>query len=496
LKLTDINLPALNGVREITGQKTAYLRLKLEPTCNVNTSVPRIGVNFSGKRPCGENINTGEKVYYSSYLPLSGMSSSLPVEVQNPVIATTDFICHQSDTLLVKFRKTTDPTVSVAVTDSVAIIVPKALHLKDATSIVYSLPEGGGESSVPAQSGTVDPSTIRARIDGDTCVIAWLLPKGYCDALQSGDGSGTLQSEYNEYKICLQMDDPEDYFDGNIRAGIITGASLKAGFCPNTSVLTEVHAIANIITRATHTTWNGTDNDWNNTANWLDGIPGKCSDVTVNFSSKYPELIGTIRIDSIHFDAHTEIGKVPWLNYNKATTALEILSNQWYLLSAPLKDMYSGDYILYHNNRFVPIAYMCMYQSEDHWTGAEKKVAEWTASFGAANIPLSPGSGYAVWIDRDPTGSQVAFDFPKDSMSYVIYNQQGTEIIWTDHIPSNGRNNNRRFIYDDKFSQTSDKNNRAFDLPVENGSDVLYTNLLILRLGWQFVQGNGSHCPE
>ncbi|MDR1121061.1 MAG: hypothetical protein LBM08_09095 [Dysgonamonadaceae bacterium] len=477
LKLSDINLPALSGTSgEITGQKTVYLRLKLEPTCDVNTSAPRIEVSFSGKRPCGEDINTGGKVYYSSYLPLSGMSSSLTVEVLNPVIATVDFSCHQSDTLVVKFRKTTDPTVSVAVTDSVSVIVPKALYLKDATAIVYSLPEGVGGSSVPAQSGTVDPSTIRARIDGDTRVIAWPLPKGYYDALQSGGGSGTVQSEHNEYKICLQMDDPEDYFEGNIQAGIITGASLKTGVCENTSLLTEVHTIS-VITRAAQTVWAGSDADWNLAANWTNGVPGACTDAEISASPMFFPVLAdtTARVNAIHFPFGTEIGGIPYLNYNRATVDLTVTSNRWYLLSSPFMDMYSGDYIL-GSTRNNPAVYIRRYQSEDLFSGAAKKVASWTSSFGQTNIRLTPGTGYAIWVATDENESRT-FDFPKDAMSYDVYNKGGTSVAYTETIPS--RADSYHFAFYDKFSQSNGKDNRSFDLSVENGDNTGYSNLLI-----------------
>jgi hypothetical protein len=487
LKLADIDLPALNGtLGEVLGNDTVRLRLKLIPRCDVDLSSPRIALSLFGKRLCGDTIASNNQLYYSSFLPLGGITSSLSpdMEVVAPAIATTDFICKQSDTLSVKFRVINNVAINIAATDSLFVIVPHSLTLKDATSIRYSLPAGSAGSPVTAQSGIVPPTSIAIQettIGGNHVnIITWPIPKDYFDALKGTGATGTAQANYNEYKLCLQMNDPEDYFNDSIQAGIITGASIGAS-CGTVSTRENMKKHA-FTARGIHTTWLGnaaTDNkNWFNAGNWSDGVPGKCTNVTIAAQAgNFPTLSDTLRIDSIHFNAGMEIGGVPYLNYRKASVDLKTQSNQWHLVSAPLMGMYSGDYIL-SGNRTNPPVYMRKYQSRDYWTGEQKKVAQWTTSFGTTNVPLSPGTGYAVWVDKDPT-QDLIFNFPKDSMSYAVYNQAGTAILWKEQIPAGGRDNSYRFAFDDKFSQSAGKNSREFDLPVENGADATYTNLLL-----------------
>ncbi|MDR1119841.1 MAG: hypothetical protein LBM08_02875, partial [Dysgonamonadaceae bacterium] len=422
LNLSDLDLPALGGsAGELPGQTNNYLRLKFKPNCNVSTSAMRMEASLSGKRPCGTDLSTA--TFYSMYITLSGVTASLQVAVAVPTVATNRFNCHQSDTLRVSFRKTGAQTVSVTGTDSLFIIIPRSLHLVGATPIRYALPAGSVGSTVTAQFGTIALGNIVERAyDADTRIISWAMPKEYFDALSDAQGSGfgstgSVQSEYNQYGICIGMDEPEVYFEGAIQVGVITGAS-KGGNCSITSGLTNIQTV-DVITSAPNTVWTGSTADWNLSSNWTNGVPGACTDAEIPASSTvFPVLLDTtIRVNSVYLPAGAEIGGVPYLNYDSARVDLSITSNRWYLLSSPFMDMYSGDYIL-GSTRNNPAVYIRRYQSEDLWSGAARKAASWTSSFGQTNILLTPGTGYAVWVATDVNESQT-FDFPKDSTSYA-----------------------------------------------------------------------------
>ncbi|MDR1120857.1 MAG: hypothetical protein LBM08_08060, partial [Dysgonamonadaceae bacterium] len=480
LNLSDLDLPALGGsAGELPGQTNNYLRLKFKPNCNVSTSAMRMEASLSGKRPCGTDLSTA--TFYSMYITLSGVTASLQVEVAVPTVATNRFNCHQSDTLRVSFRKTGAQTVSVTGTDSLFIIIPRSLHLIGATPIRYALPAGSGTSTVTAQFGTIALGSIVERAyDADTRIISWAMPKEYFDALSDAQGpgfgsTGSVQAEYNQYGICIGMDEPEVYFEGAIQVGVITGAS-KGGNCSITSGLTNIQTV-DVITSAPNTVWTGNTADWNLSSNWTNGLPGACTDAEIPASSTvFPVLSDTtIRVNSVYLPSGAEIGGIPYLNYDSARVDLSITSNRWYLLSSPFMDMYSGDYIL-GSTRNNPAVYIRRYQSEDLFSGAAKKVASWTSSFGQTNILLTPGTGYAIWVATDENESRT-FDFPKDAMSYDVYNKGGTSVAYTEEIPS--RINSYRFAFYDKFNQNAGKNNRSFDLAVENGDNTSYTNLLI-----------------
>jgi hypothetical protein len=457
-----------------------YLRLKLKPTCDVDPSSPRITAGLSGKRLCGDDVVMAGTAPVSSWLELTGILSSLAPEIQvlAPTIATTDFICHQSDTLTVRFKVISNVNLSVATTDSLYISIPRALKLSG--DIRYSLPAGSSGSGVAARVGVISAATEISEqeetVGGNRLrIISWPMPKDYFDALKGQGATGTAQAEYNVYKICLKMEEPEDYFDGDIHAGIITGASLGAG-CNAISLRANAQPVA-VVVRAPYTVWTGNTADWNLSSNWTNGVPGACTNAEIPASSTvFPVLSDTtIRVNSVHLPAGAEIGGIPYLNYDSAKVDLSITSNRWYLLSSPFMDMYSGDYIL-GSTRNNPAVYIRRYQSEDLWSGAAKKTASWTSSFGQTNILLTPGTGYAIWVATDENESQT-FDFPKDSTSYAVYNRGGTSVAYTENIPS--RVNSYRFAFYDKFSQNAGKNDRSFDLAVENGTDASYTNLLI-----------------
>ncbi|MDR1121121.1 MAG: hypothetical protein LBM08_09400, partial [Dysgonamonadaceae bacterium] len=161
LKLSDINLPALEGTRgELRGNNSnVYLRLKLKPTCDVDPSAPRITASLSGKRLCGDNVVMAGTAPVSSWLELTGILSSLApeIEVLAPTIATADFSCYQSDTLVVRFKVISNFNLNVAATDSLYISIPHALKLSG--DIRYSLPAGSSGSGVEARYGLIAAAT-------------------------------------------------------------------------------------------------------------------------------------------------------------------------------------------------------------------------------------------------------------------------------------------------------------------------------------------------
>jgi hypothetical protein len=384
------------------------------------------------------------------------------------------FNCDNDATLILRFKKTSGPFEGTSDSDSLRVAIPKSINLQAGVNITYNLPEGRNKTT-PAQTGqTVDASTVINRIEGEYRLITWPIPEAYFDALgTAGEG---VQEEDNVYTVPLHFTQSADYFNGDMRVAIITGAKLGAS-CPTNSAESDAFTIKAVV-KATSTTWQGTvDDNWSNDANWSNGVPGTCTDVEMLASATFSPMLTdtTARVNSIYFPSGAEIGGIPYLNYNRATVDLSITSNRWYLLSSPFMDMYSGDYIL-GSTRNNPAVYIRQYQSKDLWSGAEKKVASWTSSFGKTNVLLTPGTGYAIWVATDGNESRT-FDFPKDAMSYDVYNKGGTDVVDTELIDS--RANSYHFAFYDKFSQSSNKDSRSFNMAVENGTDPLYTNLLI-----------------
>lgn len=99
------------------------------------------------------------------------------------------------------------------------------------------------------------------------------------------------------------------------------------------------------------TTWTGKSNTtWNCWTNWSNGTPWGCTDVVIPAGlSRYPVLgDGANNCARIQFAAGEagEVGEVvntQYLTYDEAWVDYRLAGGQYYLLSAPLKAVYTGD---------------------------------------------------------------------------------------------------------------------------------------------------------
>ena len=204
-------------------------------------------------------------------------------------------------------------------------------------------------------------------------------------------------------------------------------------------------------------TWLGTDSNWNNTANWNVGkIPGKCTYVTIPAGkSYYPVLTAGMnaKCGTIYFEFGGEVAHTCFLDYDDAKVDMAINDNRWYMVAAPLRDMYSGDYFLEDSYaRLNPAVYMMQYQAENPETGVAKSQGSWSNPFNTLNVELPVASGFAVWVDQGEKASgKWTFTFPKDSTNYLYYDwggqQTGKQV--TDDLPGGMvRTKNTRFTYE------------------------------------------------
>ena len=101
--------------------------------------------------------------------------------------------------------------------------------------------------------------------------------------------------------------------------------------------------------------------DWNKWENWTQGVPViGCTDVVIPGNApSFPvleEYAGTGAVPKdfnsckgIHFMAGAEAQNTDYLDYDKVWVDLELSADRYYMLSAPLTDMVTGDF-------FVPAA--------------------------------------------------------------------------------------------------------------------------------------------
>lgn len=335
--------------------------------------------------------------------------------------------------------------------------------------------------------------------------------------------------EYAQYIWQLDGDilekSPENY-GGDIVTGIeLNAADYAPGFHTLTlmvlnSVECSYYSIHQFVIYPEVTTWtaNGDPKNWNDRNNWDNGVPGDCTDVIiphkamgistgVELLNHYPLLIKpTVETlngmnlggsylqdqknleqqkqhmnndifslrpacDMIFFRMSGEVARTNYLKYNFAYVDLDIKPSRWYTISAPLRDMYSGDYFVEGNvKRMNPTVYMMKYNAINPQTQEEpaKLAGDFSNPFNTLTEELYPGLGYAVWVDDgDKTIEELQpFRFPKDDLQYEMWNYHGVSLGMT-KAGLIKRGHNGRFTYEQLLPSST---SGVFD--VEVGFDV------------------------
>lgn len=219
--------------------------------------------------------------------------------------------------------------------------------------------------------------------------------------------------------------------------------------------------------------WKGTRSaDWNDWENWTNGVPNKCTNIVIEENAPhYPKLTPEMnaRCAHIHFEMHGEVEKTNLLDYDHATIDLRLTPDKWYMLSAPLQKMYTGDYWLaphgVQNNqgykatgdfwraetdasnitckdangdpwyrRHNHTVYMQLYQQANPSTrvtsvtpGGHFDMAKWSEPFNTLDVELKGGWGFVTGISND-TGSKGedkstinTFRFPRPETEYEYF---------------------------------------------------------------------------
>lgn len=221
------------------------------------------------------------------------------------------------------------------------------------------------------------------------------------------------------------------------------------------------------------TTWTGNSStsEWKDAGNWDNGIPGNCTYATIPGGINiYPELTvaDSAHCDTLEFMPGAEVAKTHLLQYNKAIVSLKVASNRWYMVSPPLRDMYSGDYIL-SEKRLNPSVFMMQYQSNNPETGFEKEAGKWSNPFNTLDIPLNTSMGYVIWVDNDNSPDNT-FAFPQMATQYTYYNSGGNPYATTGTL---SRTHAGKFIYENESPV-----NGQFSVDIANSDSTNYPTLI------------------
>lgn len=218
------------------------------------------------------------------------------------------------------------------------------------------------------------------------------------------------------------------------------------------------------------TTWrkDAASTDWNAWNNWTAGSPYCCTDAVIpQGAQRYPVLDGTVRtgdeycVQGIHFEPGAAVDRVYKLNYDKAWVEMDLEPNRYYMLGAPLKDMYTGDMFIPKNgtpippyftelnnnnmpeNRFSPRIYQRLWArtAPGKLYEGDKSIeigkTRWSHNFNSVAFNYSTGAGtdatgtydnaFSMWVDNEdlPDTTTFRFRFPKMHTRYNYYEDFG-----------------------------------------------------------------------
>lgn len=259
---------------------------------------------------------------------------------------------------------------------------------------------------------------------------------------------------------------------------------------PLSSVVYQVHPL--------QTRWlpSASTNEWNKWDNWSDGSPYCCTNAIISSDADNFPVLGTAVkpadycCKDIFFEPRSAVDNVPSLNYRKAWVELEQKPNHYYLLSAPLKQMYTGDMFMpadttkanyfedlneenWKEQRFTPSIYQRLWAAAypgkiysldskgDPVLTDDKPLAvkegTWSHNFNAVAKPYGMGEGFSMWIDNGnlPATNKFSIRLPKAHKEYSYFVDYDQEKVASEKVTKDADKINR-FIYEPDSPQEGD----------------------------------------
>lgn len=265
---------------------------------------------------------------------------------------------------------------------------------------------------------------------------------------------------------------------------------------PEEGVMQDYPNKIRVIVHPKTSKWIGQSTDWNNSANWTEGIPWTCTDVLIpSDCTCYPVLKSSedYYCNRIQFEPGAEVINTHYLNYEQAWVNVSLISGEYNMFSAPLKETYTGDMFVstfngtdynsgndyegcwldytettYSANRFTPKVYQRLWnasvqnaQNDDGgYVAVNPEDNFWTAPFNLVSQEYKAGQGVLVRPDKEgeKTLSSYTFCFPKLHAKYEYYNYAetgaGSQTGRWETISRNSADVGR-FIYEDDSRSVS-----------------------------------------
>ena len=275
---------------------------------------------------------------------------------------------------------------------------------------------------------------------------------------------------------------------------------------PLSSVVYQVHPL--------QTRWlpSASTNEWNKWDNWSDGSPYCCTNAIISSDADNFPMLGTpvkpadYCCKDIFFEPRSAVDNVPSLNYRKAWVELEQKPNHYYLLSAPLKQMYTGDMFMpadttkakyfeelneenWKEQRFNPSIYQRLWAAahpgkiyvmdskgspslKDETLAVNE--ATWSRNFNAVAKEYGMGEGFSMWIDNGnlPATNRFSIRLPKAHDIYNYFVDYDQEKVGSEKVEKDANQINR-FIYE---SNPADGGNLTMEYKYLSGGKEVTEN--------------------
>lgn len=275
---------------------------------------------------------------------------------------------------------------------------------------------------------------------------------------------------------------------------------------PLSSVVYQVHPL--------QTRWlpSASTNEWNKWDNWSDGSPYCCTNAIISSDADNFPMLGTpvkpadYCCKDIFFEPRSALDNVPSLNYRKAWVELEQKPNRYYLLSAPLKQMYTGDMFMpadttkakyfeelneenWQEQRFNPSIYQRLWAAahpgkiyvmdskgspslKDETLAVNE--ATWSRNFNAVAKEYGMGEGFSMWIDNGdlPATNRFSIRLPKAHEKYSYFVDYDHEKVGSETVTKDANQINR-FIYE---SNPADGGNLTMEYKYLSGGKEVTEN--------------------
>ncbi len=323
--------------------------------------------------------------------------------------------------------------------------------------------------------------TVAGTLPNVTVSDAYLCGKGTATFSAVSDSTGTNITWYDQASNGILLNTGDTYTTSSIDTTTSYYYEVEYNGCTSNS-RTKV----DVIVAPDTTTWTGAvSSDWDDDNNWSSSKPGGCSVVFIDSTNNFPDISTTTAIvGTIIFRPETSIYGLENLDYERAFVQTDLKRNKWYLLTTPLKEMYSGDY--YFNG--APIAEMKLFGTSNASVGTFSSTytvtGDFTKSFGSLTEDLEPGEGFAFLIDS------TSWNFPNG-----FTNSYGDTVIVFPKTNEDGSLVRAAIPYSSftgklypSLAQTMDKDSaKAYRFAMENESNELDSIIIPVTAGLNLI---------